>query len=367
VKTILLILSFYVAISAAVTLLIGLTKGVPVAELPIEVLKHPRTSFTDEAMNVILQSTNLHHVQKPQLLVLGASGAQEAWIPSELQPKLPALQVNNLAVGAANLTEMDQALDHCLRFMPPDIVRESWVLLGLSYPLFVPDKVRWQMENLISPELIAAGIAVTDLEREAMRSPMACDVKNPVFKSLPLPLLFIAKRRCAYLYQLCPDFPVNPGEKVLKIEEWRWQLPAALSGDASQFPPPPPPITWYTTPRGQMDWLTGYMGTAQLQPEQFQQLRALIRKARSAGLRVAIADMPLPTWHRAESPFAIPCRAEMEKVLADFSPADGVHFIDLSPEIPDDEFRDSIHPTEHFKERWTSSLARKLQPLLEQP
>lgn len=348
-------------------LLIGLTAGVPAAELPIEVLKHPRTSFTDEAMNVILQSSNLQHAQKPQLIILGASGAQEAWIPSELQPKLPALQVSNLAIGAANITEMDQALDHCLRFMPPHIAQESWLLLGLSYPLFVPDEIRWQMVGLISPELIAAGIAVTDLEREAMRSPMACDVKNPVFKSLPLPLLSIARKHCAYLYELCPDFPVNPGENVLKIKNWRWQLPAALAGDASQFPPPPPPLTWYDTPRGQMDWLTRYMGTTQLQPQQFQQLRVLINKARGAGLRIAIADMPLPTWHRAESPFAISSRAALEKAITGFLPADGVYLIDLSAEIPDDEFRDSIHPAEQIKERWTSSLARKLQPLLEQP
>lgn len=364
-KTILLTAAFYLVLSAAVTAVIGFVSGVPLPRLPVEVMRQPRTSFTDEAMHVILDSPAFRQAAIPQMIILGASGAQEAWRPADLQPKVPSFQVSNLALGAANVSEVRQALDYSLKFLPAEVRGQSVLVLGLSYPLFVPDEVRWRHPAFVSPSIVAAGIYISDIQREAMRSPWCCDSNHPLFRMLPVGLHEAAMRRAAVWYQLSAALPVNPGEWLVKPKEWRWRLPDSLVGDSGRFAAPvPAPLTEFT-PRHQMHWLTDYMGggEAGLQPGQFLQLKALLDRADRAGMRVIVADMPLPSWHRNESPYHAPYRQLLHQVLASRSGAQAVIFADLSQSISDEDFRDSIHPTEQSKERWIQVLAKHLEKL----
>jgi hypothetical protein len=339
----------------------------PQRKLPIEILETPRKSFAGEALKALLESDNFRLAERPQMIILGASGAQEAYRPAVLEPKVGPFQVSNLAIGAANISEMNQALDHCLKALPAVVERKSTLLLGLSYPVFVPDQVRWQHPEFVSPAIVASGIFISDLKREALRSPTILDSENPVFKLLPAPLLSLAKQRCSIWHQWNERLPVSLGEPVTSWGGWNWRLPKKQGGDRSRFQKrerKQKENQQNLDPRKQMDWLTSYMGPAgfDLPAEQFTALIHLIERARGAGMRVIAADMPLPSWHRADSPYVAPYRTALGKALINFKDDPGVSFIDMSGDIPDTGFRDSIHPAATSLEQWTDHLSEKMVP-----
>lgn len=366
-KTILQVVASFLLFSTAILGVSVAVTALPARNLPIEILETPRKSFAGEALKALLESDSLRLAERPQMIILGASGAQEAYRPQVLEPKVPPFQVNNLAIGAANVSEMNQALDHCLKALPDAIEMKSALLLGVSYPVFVPDQVRWQHPDFVSPAIVASGLFVSDLKREAQRSPAILDSENPVFQLMPASLLSLAKQRCAIWHQLNGKIPSSPGDPVTSWEGWNWRLSRKMGGDRSEFQKREKKHKGNNdvlAPREQMNWLTNYMGPAggKLPSEQFTILVDLIGNARRAGLLVIVADMPLPSWHRRESPFVAPYRAALKDALGNFESDTGVSFVDLSGDISDADFRDSIHPAAASVEQWTDSLAEKLTP-----
>jgi len=367
VKTVLQIVISFLLFSTALLGISLIVLDSPPKNLPVEILETPRKSFAGEALKALLESDNLRLAEKPQMIVLGASGAQEAFRPEVLGPKVAPIQVSNFAIGAANISEMNQALDHCLKALPASVERQSTLLLGLSYPVFVPDQVRWQHPEFVSPAIVASGIFISDLKREALRSPTVLDSENIVFKLLPGPVLSLAKQRCAIWHQWEGKLPVNPGKPVTSWEGWSWRLSKKHGGDRSKFQRKEKKRTedqTHTDPHQQMDWLTNYMSPAgfDLSGEQFTALVHLVGKARKAGMRVILTDMPLPSWHRAESPYVAPYRTALDKTVIEFKDDPDVFFVDMSGDISDTGFRDSIHPSATSVEEWTDRLVGKLEP-----
>lgn len=367
-KTILQTSLLYLVFSTLAIGVAGWWAGFPENELPVEVLQDPRTSFSDEALRAILESDALRKAAAPQLIVLGASGAQEAYPPAELQPFLSELQANNLAIGAANLGEMREVFEHCRKAIPKRVAVDSVVVLGLSYPLFVADEVRWRNPEFVSPDIIASGLYLSDLKRESRRSPLFLDSANPVFKILPGPLLSLAKSRALFWSDFGRAHREHPADPLLEWQGWRWRLPKRHAGDRNLFPDRERrPSKASQTPREQMDWLTAYMGSEPgvLVPQQFEAFEKLVHEIRDSGMRVVVVDMPLPSWHRASSPFVAPYR---ERLAAGFVAFDGdpaVSFLDLSASSPDEAFRDSIHPAAAARPEWCDRLASSLRPILE--
>jgi hypothetical protein len=351
---------FFFLVSTLAIGIAGSFSGFSSNDLPVEVLQEPRTSFADEALRAILETDALRGAVVPQLIVLGASGAQEAYPPPVLQPFLSEWQVNNAAVGAANPGELREVYAHCRKALPSRIAKDSLLVLGLSYPLFVPDEVRWRHPDFVSPDLVASGLYFSDLKRESMRSPLVLDATNPLFKAAPGPLLSIAKCRALFWNGFRRTYTGNPADSVLEWDGWRWRLPKRHAGDRSRFPERVrKPVKGDLTPRQQMDWLTSYMGTEPgvLLPEQFGELIWLIREARATGMAVAVVDMPLPSWHRAGSAFVAPYREKLAAALVEFAGDEEVSFVDLSSSVADDGFRDSIHPSVDARHAWCERLA----------
>lgn len=356
------ILLAWLLVSGVALAVAGVFLGWPATNLPVEVLKQPRTSFRDEALRAIFDSRHLAKADRPLLLLLGASVVQEAFPPSVMQPLIPDLFVNNLAIGASNVTEMDQVLDLVLKSTSRRTQRSSTLVLAVSYPVFVPDKRRWTHPDFVSRDLVDRGVVITDIEREALRCPLVLNPENFFFKLAPRQLLNQARQCLAVWLPLLDRLPVNPAEPLLKWPYWRANPLASRHGQSSPGAVAAGAPVKTLTPRDQMHWLTDYIGQPGrvLPAEQFVRLIHLIQKARRSGFQVVVISLPMPTWHRAESPFYSQYQKRLQDVLATFPDEEGVLFLDLSDAIPDDKYRDSVHPTPEDVGLWAKTISEAL-------
>ncbi len=345
--------------------------GWPNSQLPIETLSHPRKSFADEARRAIFHSSSLAQADRPMILILGASAPQEAYLPSVIQALAPGYIASNLGIGGANISELDQVLDLVLKAAPPKALKESLLVLTFSYGIFVPDTVRWSNKIFVPRDIVEAGIFISDIEREALRCPSICNPESSFFKLAPHWLLAIAKKRYEVILQLTPHLPVHLGDRLLRWNGWRYEprypgkSKRLRKSQPDAVPPPtvpPPPESELIQAKQQMDFITRYMGPPSGVPhdEQFDRLAVLINKAHAAGLHIVVLDMPLPTWHRAESPFFAPYVTKLQEVLSPFIASGKVRFIRQNDAIPDDEFRDSIHPKAEAANHWTKIMVDQL-------
>jgi hypothetical protein len=365
-KPIGVVIVFAAFISSLMLAAITVFFGWPHSRLPVETLSHPRKSFADEARRAIFHSPSLAKSEKPMILVLGASAPQEAYLPAAFQAHAEKYTGSNLGIGGANVSELDQVLDLVLKAARPQILRESYLVLAFSYPIFVPDAVRWRNKDFLPHDIVDAGILISDIEREALRCPSICDPDSTFFKLAPHWLLALAKKRYEVLLHLAPHVPAHLGDRLLRWNIWRHEPRNIFRSkhlkNAPTVAAQMPPESELVQARRQMDFLTEYMGSPPgvLLDEQFDRLVDLLNKAQAAGLHIVVLDMPLPSWHRTESPFFVPYENKLQTVLSPFLDSGKVRYVRQFDAIPDDEFRDSIHPKAEAADHWTKILVDQL-------
>jgi len=359
---------FAVLATALIQIGIVVVYGWPTIPWPVEVLTHPRVSFAEEARRAIFYSSGLAKSRQPMIVIAGASAAQEGYQPGIARTVAPNFLVHNFSMGGANLSEVDQIIDHALKAAPPsEIMDQSLLVLAVSYPMFVPDQKRWRDPIFVPPDAIKQGEVLTDVEREAMRCPGACNPGSQFFKIAPGWLVALAKERYTLLLPIVRHLPVHLGDPLLRKKIWR-QDPRKLleprsSKKSASETPKVPPEPYLVMAHRQMDFLTQYMGQPQgvLHDEQFEKLKALVNKVYSYGFRVVVVDMPLPSWHREKSPFFAPYQTKLRATLASHLDSQTVEFVSLADAIPDDEFRDSVHPKAEAANHWARVLIEHLR------
>lgn len=345
--------SWFACMTAAVMGCVAMF-GWPDAHLPVELLTHPRTSLRNEALRAIFETRTLATSGRPLLLILGASGAQEGYCPAVLQPLLPGYSVNNLAMAAANLTEMDQVLDLALKSARPAALRGSELVLGLSYPVFVRDARRWTHPEFVGAEMVARGELVTDIVKEATRCPPLFDPGNVVFRRTPAPVSESLRGCLAPLLPLLLRITDHPAESVLASHRWRYTWPPRRETAS-----PRKSAGWGVDARQQLDWLTEYMAEKEhrMPEEQFAVLQRVIAKARAAGMRVTAVSVPLPAWHRSDSPYHGAFAEALRAAMREWSGDPGVRLVDHSSSASDESFRDTAHPRPEAAAAWSAALA----------
>ena len=91
-----------------------------------------------------------------------------------VEARLPGYDVHNLALGAANMTEVEQQLRQVSAAAPPYWLHRSVLLIALNYAPTSPDERRWRDTKLVPPSEATAPKVRTDLERSAPRCPLSC-------------------------------------------------------------------------------------------------------------------------------------------------------------------------------------------------
>lgn len=353
---------FWVLASSLFLGLIVCFYGWPSSKLPVEVLRHPRTTFRDEALRAIFESRNLSKASEPLLIIMGASVAQEAFPPNALQKKVPTLLANNFAVGASNVTQMAQIYELVAKSTPPPVLKKSTIVFALTYALFVPDSRRWSNPYLVPPSAVKSGVLISDIKREAMRAQPVLDPTSPVFQMMPPWLIQMAQQRLAILLPLAEKLPVHIADSVLQWPGWKFDPRIQLGLVPPVGPNQETASTKELTPHEVMDWITNYMGlpSGVLPDEQFRCFSELILRAHAAGLHVVVVNLPMPTWHAKESPFYAPYREKLQATISPFLKDGTVNYIDLVHSLPDDKFRDGTHPKPEAVELWVKLFVDRL-------
>ena len=307
--------------------------------------------LSDQAKLIIFGSWRLSSTQKPKIIILGASGAQEAYRPQEIACLARGYEVHNLCIGASNITQLDEILDHVLISTPPEVLKRSILVVGVIYSLFTPDSIRWRAGDyekvILNPQDIA-----TDIYREELR----CRLLFRTLRRAPSLLPYWAVNALKnYYWSILPQdlrLPAHLADPIIA----RMALPApAASKKKPKKSGPPSHYNAFDSAIRKV----GVSGT-QLPEEQFAKLASMLRKAAGHGLRPVVVNMPLPSMHLARLPYLQSYHHLLDLYLGPLVQAGLIQYMELQDDAPDAEFRDTAHPVEAATVRWAQTLVERM-------
>jgi hypothetical protein len=374
-RPLLLVAGFLVAINACVIGVLGLALGFPVAK-PIDIHRPVGRKPSNEEIGLValLETARLAQSDRPQLLVLGASVPAGAYPPGLVESRLPGYTVSNLAMPAATMTEILQMFDEALWALPPRVLGESVVVLGINWVSFSPDVLLYSSVPASSPTWWSPPALTTYVRKAADRSPPILGISHPLRTLLPRWLVLEGKKRLQVWDRLRAILPAHAGEWLSQRAFWRLQ-PEAMRLDRERreaASPRPRPIseTFFSLSiKEQTEYLLaerGRTGTL-LDPGHFDLVTRLIDRACSAGMTVVIVDMPLHGDHRRHLPMLGEYQERLRNAVAAHVGRDCVHLIDLTAALPDEVFLDLGHARADRVDAWVDLLADRLRPLLPSP
>lgn len=360
-RSILLALAAFLGVELIVAFAAWFLPAAP-GEWPIDTF-FKGANWAIQADRVVFGTGQLARTEQPTIFIIGASGSQEAYRPTDWEKLLPGYSVHNLSIGGSNITQLDEVLDHIIKSTPASVLSQSILVVPVIYALFVDDETRWS--KAITLEEQEANLpGVTDLERASRFCAAWCSVDSVVFRYGPPWLISLLKTDHRLLERLRETVLDQSREHFLKNSFDQLFVPTSVTGSSANkggSAKDGPDLAIGQKRRDEVRWLENYMGgKSALQREQFDKLKALIAKAGSVGMRVYLVGMPLPSWHRSETQYDAQARQALQTLVAK-SAQPLLHFVELDGTVPDEDFRDLAHPTPEAASRWTSMLIERMQ------
>jgi hypothetical protein len=299
------------------------------------------TIFMTEPKYIYLNRTPLRD-ESDKVVVVGASNVIAGFVPSELGTLVPAgATVHNLGLGGANMTEIRQVIDLVQQVQTSAARRRETFVLGIWYGMFGEDRLRWYTPDRTPGD--------TDIDIERYR--------------------YGFERRTAH-----GPVPVVPwrnvDEAVMAI--YPFLLLDKLSRDTVAWvihrhsPESAELDTAVVTSEERiqyLDYWSKVMGAGRRPPipdEQFIVLEQACEAILAEGSRLVMVDLPLPRWHKEDSPYHGYYEHRLTQLVDHFIRRPGFAFLDLGELDGDADFYDEVHP----KPRVTAAWAERLAPVL---
>jgi hypothetical protein len=309
----------------------------------LETRRAPRTLYMTEPKYLFLNRGALMS-DADRLILLGASNTMSGFHLDELQPLVPHLQVNNLAVSGSNITEIRQAYDLIRAVQSPATLKRSTYVIGIWYGLFVPDALKWNTPDRHAGE--------TDLDIERFRygfyrRSAAGPVQILPAQDLELGLLLIHP----YLAfdKLVRDVTDDLRASFLKMK------PARTDEQRNAI---------VITPEDQARYFAFWKGqfgqSATVPNEQFEILTALVDDILKDGGTVIVADLPIPSWLAQQSDLNQSYDLLKSVWLKQMADRRGFSFVEMQNAFADDEFVDEVHPKPRITREWSRLLAASI-------
>ena len=307
---------------------------------PLDTGRAPESLFLTEPKYVFLGRSRLSTASH-KLLLLGASNTMAGFKQRELAPLLPELEVHNLAVGGANITEVAQVAELVREVQSPQARHEDVFVLGLWYGVFAADEARWHTPDR------HAGDTDIDIER----------YRYGFFRRTsagPVPVL-----PTAYL-----DWGVTLIHPYLVLDGMARDGTAALreklSGKARRLTDAErnARVIDGDEQRDYLAFWRRYMGSVDtLSAAPFERLRRSVEQLLADGSRVILVDMPIPRWHRQGSALAADYRRRLDALLPSLEARPGVTVLRMADADSNDDFSDEVHPKPRVSPLWAQRLA----------
>jgi hypothetical protein len=262
----------------------------------------------------------------------------------ELQPLVPNLQVNNLAVSGSNITEMRQAYDLIRAVQSPSSLKRSTFVIGIWYGVFVPDALKWHTPDRHAGE--------TDLDIERFRYGFYRRSASGPVQVLPtedLEMGLVLIHPYLAFDKLVRDVTVKLRTSFLKMR------PARTDAERNAI---------VITSKDQAQYLAFWKGQFGDDPtvpkEQFEILTALVDDILDDGGRVVVADLPIPSWLAGQSPLNQSYNGLRSDWLKQMAGRKGFSFAEMQNAFADDEFVDEVHPKPRITKEWSRLLASSI-------
>ena len=322
----------------------------------------------------VVYGRNLINKQKANLLMLGASNVREGFRPLEMPFTSEHFEIQNMAVGASNFSQIEQVSD-LLREVPfRDGYGKSVVLIGLWYGIFVSDQARW-----------GTSIMTTDIERELLRYNLYIkkgtkvlgtrSILPPIIIPQVLSLMQTSFKLTDRLLHLRRFFlnRVYGTEAPARESQSDWIADVLIDFNIEFFRNPIGPrlevgidellpVKEKKRLKALAFW-NSYFGSG-MDSSQFDRLSNYLKDLDDQGITAVLVDMPLPEWHKSRSPIYSEYQKRKQDIYGIGQPAKNIHYINLQDISDESGFYDSAHPYPKTAVIWSRKLDVALKDTL---
>jgi hypothetical protein len=302
------------------------------------------TIFMTEPKYIYLNRAPLHE-ESDKVVIVGASNVIAGFVPSELVTLIsPSAVVHNLGLSGANMTEVRQVIDLVQQVQTSAARRRETFVLGIWYGLFGEDRLRWYTPDRIPGDTdIDIERYRYGFERRTAQGPVAVVPWRNVDQAVTAiyPFLVIDKLSRDIVTWVMRKH--SPGSADLDTA-------VVTSEERMQY----------------LDYWSKVMGAGRppIPDEQFTVLKQACEEILAQGSRLVVVDLPLPRWHKEQSPYHGYYEHRLRRLVDHFSFRPGFSFLDLGELDGEADFYDEVHPKPRVTSAWSERLAAVLPPLL---
>ena len=277
----------------------------------------------------------------PRIIFVGASNTAVGFKRHEVQPLLPDAEVDNLAVGGSNMTQIAQIVELVQDLQDAAARCHTTFVIGMSHGTFVQDRYRWY-----TPERHAGD---TDMDIERYRYGFyrrTDDGPKPVLppNALSLGVILI------HPYLVFDELSRRASKESLARLFGRPTSHTDAERNARIF-------SEADKEAALKHWRDEMHSDGPIAEEQFVVLRDLIDRILAQGSRVVLVDLPIPHWHEQRSPLYQEYVRHKKILVADLAGKAGFAYLEMSDLNSDLEFSDEVHPKPRITGQWAARVA----------
>ena len=339
-------------IYALIWILMAVAYQDPHAQTGLNTGSASRTLYMTEPKYVFLNRSALAN-DTPRAIFIGASNTVVGFKQPEVASLVHGLEIDNLGVGGANITEMEQVFDLVEQIQDESARANTTYVISIWYGEFFENRAKW-----FSSERVAGDTDVNIEEyrygfyRRTGAGPVA--VLPPRYLNLEVEAIrpFLALDRISrelsgtarhFIHGKAPEDEQTP-EAVIRRRNAAVLTEAEKKDDLSY-------------------WKTQMLGRESISEEQVNVLRELIGRILASGSKVLLVDLPIPKWHKLGSPIYSSYIQQRDAVVNEFRGRAGFVFFDMSEKDDESEFSDEVHPKPAIAPQWASTVVGPLLDL----
>ena len=338
---------FFGLLYAAALALTFVVSPSPAPTGSIDVWTAPDTLYLTSPKYLFLARDVLNTPER-KLLIVGASNSGMGFKQPDVQALVPCAAVSNIAIGSANISEVQQIVDLVHDVQGDAARRSDTFVIGIWFGMFVDTAQLWPNDDRQHGD--------TDIDIERYRYGFYRRTASGPEARLPpawLPWETTLIRPYLVLEKVARD--VTSG-----LRHALFVRPPALT-DADREA-----LVLDGRERGQAVeyWRQTLGNDGRIAQGQVALLGQLIDSLLANGGKIVLADLPIPAWHRDASPYTQGYAQAVTGLFARFTGRPGFAALRMPDLDRAEDYSDEVHAKPHLARIWAQRLAAIANPLI---
>ena len=319
----------------------------PVRSGSMDVWTAPDTLYLTSPKYLFLARDVLNTSER-KLILVGASNTGMGFKQPDVQALVPCAAVSNIAIGSANISEVQQIIDLVHDVQNDAARRSTTFVIGIWFGMFVETTQLWPNDDR------QHGDTDIDIERYrygfyrrtaagpvAILPPTWLRVETTVIR----PYLMLEKFARDVTSGLRHALFVRP-PALTDADREALVLDGKERGQALEY------------------WRQTLGNNGHIAQSQVASLSHLIDSLLAAGEKVIVADLPIPAWHRDASPYAPGYAQAVTALFGHFAGRPGFAAFSMPDLDKAQDYSDEVHAKPHLARIWAQRLAGVAGPLI---